>query len=372
MVKKSKNTLITLIIFFAISHSFAQQQDQQLPERQNPLDVQQGWTSEISLGLDFMSNLVINPAVGAGGSRLGVNGSLDFNFEYQDGPLSWYGIISLNYGIQKNGTGVVAVIDTMMVDTGMGMGMPDPELQLDTTYVKVPFQKNIDNIWINTRAALRTSYFSSFYYTADLFFNSQFTRTYEGNYLSDFNRRGYPVARFLAPGTLQFSVGMDYKPNDYVTFFLSPASLKAILVLDDNIADDVVRDRDDNVKGTVHGNPFTLDDMGNVIAKNTDLQVGAVFRMTYDNEITPTIALSSNLMLFSDYLNSPDHIDVNWRNELNITIFKGLKFSLLSFLNYDHDIFVQKTDNSRVGGVGDFTRSVSYTQQFLLKYTYAF
>lgn len=376
---KKRQTLPILLLLFIGFNTLAQQKTE--PEqRQETLEeamqedgeVLSGWNTEVSLGADFISNLLINPAVGGGNSRLGINGSADLNVQYKEGLFSWNTQLSLNHGIQKNGTGLLdfVVSDTIYGTDEMGMITID-SIITDTLYTKIPFQKNIDNIWLNSRASLRTSYFSQFYYTADLFFNSQLTRTHEGNYLSDVNRTGYPVSKFLSPGTLQFSVGMEHRPNDYLSFFLTPASVKFMMVLDDRIADDVVKDRDGNVRGTVHGNPYTVVNDTLITFKNTDTQFGASFRMVYENDITERISLNFNLGLFTNYLDNPDHIDINWRSELNITIVEGLKFSMLSFLNYDHDVFVQISDNKQVGGVNGLGRRISYTQQLLLKYTIA-
>lgn len=314
----------------------------------------QGWTTELSLGLDFVSTLALNPTVGGGRSQLGATGSLELKMDFRETRFEWTNLLNLNYGIQKSGNGLIPI------DNQPGL------------YVRMPFQKNIDNIWFNSRASMRTSYFSHFYYAGDLFFNSQLTPTYNGNFLSDVNQVGYPISQFLAPGTLQLSAGMNYKPNNFLSFFFTPASLKLVMVLDENIADDVVTDNNGNIRGTVHGNPFTENPGGTVTFEKTDLQVGATFRVTYENEVTEKLSLNGNLLLFSDYLDNPDHIDVNFRGEINFALLKGLKLSLLSFLTYDHDIFVQKTDNNMPGGVDGFTRSISYTQQVLLKYSYVF
>ncbi len=365
------------LIIFSVYDTFAQQQTEQ-EKRQEQLEGdmrengERGWANEISLGVDAVSNLLINPAVGAGESRLGFTGSAELDLRYREGLFSWNTLLSISHGIQKNGTGLTEVV---VHDTSPNEAELMEEDLEDTLNVKVPFQKNIDNIWLNSRASLRTSYFSQFYYTADLSFTSQLTPSYEDNYLSDITRAGYSVSKFLAPATLQLATGMEYRPNDFLSFFLTPASVKFMLVLDDNIADDLARDRDDNVLGTIHGNPYTdtgmMDMEGNpiYIFKNTDIQFGATFRVTYQNEINKNIALNSNLLLFSNYLEQPYNIDINWRNEISITIFKDLKFSLLSFLTYDHDIFVQRTDNTRLDGINGFGRNISYTQQFLLKYT---
>ena len=318
----------------------------QFEETRQP--TRQGWNIEISAGLDFISNLLINPAVGAGESRLGFGALLDLNSTFNQGNFTWTNNLSLDYGIQKIGSGTLPNI-------------PDK---------KVPFQKTIDNIWLNSKAAQRTSYFSKLYYAADVFFSSQLTKTYEDNFLTDVAGTGHPVSKFLSPALFQFSLGMDYKSDDHWSVFLSPASFKTIIVADDKIADDFATDESGDFLDTIHGNPFEMNEEGEIRYENYDHQFGAALRVVYDNQITNTLAIRTNLMLFSNYLRKPQNIDVNLRNQIDLTIVKGLKLSLLSWLTYDHDILVQVTDNSKPKGVSGFGRRVSYTQQLLLKYSF--
>lgn len=334
----------SLLIIFSLTSLVIHAQDQV------PTEKKQGWTTKLDVGLDLVSNLLINPSVGGGESRLGAGASLGLNTIYNDGNFSWTNALNMQFGVQKIGTGYLE-------------DFPDK---------KVPFQKNIDNIWYNSKIAQRTSYFSKFYYTTDLFFSSQLTKTYEDNFLSDVTGRGHPISQFLSPGIFQASLGMDYRPNDYWSIFLSPASYKVTIVLDDQIADDFATDESGEFLGSIHGNPYEELDNGDIRFENYDNQFGGSLRVSYQNQFSNRLSISSNLLLFSNYNRDPDHIDVNWRNMIDVTIFKGLKLSLLSLVNYDHDIFVEITDYDEIDGVKGFGRRVSYTQQVLLKYSFEF
>ena len=331
-------------MLFILQQQFSTGQVDQVPT------TQQGWTTELGVGLDFFSNLLINPVVGGGESRLGFGANFDFNATLHQGRFSWYNFLAVDYSVQKAGNGFLE-------------SNPDK---------KVPFQKNIDNLWFNSRAELRTSYFSKFYYAADLFFSSQLTTTYEDNFLSDVSNTGQAVSKFLSPAITQISLGMTYKPNDLWSIFGSPLSYKNLIILDDQIADDFALNGDGDLLGSIHGNPLEIDENGDIQFENFDNQFGAAVRVTYNNQLSSRFGVSSNLLLFSNYFKDPDHIDVNFRNQLDLTIVKGLKLSLLSLLTYDHDVLVQITDNSKPGGVDGLGRRVSYSQQLFLKYTFTF
>jgi len=293
---------ISFIALLVACNAYSQQDEEYKLESSK-----QGWTIESSIGLDFLSNLLINPAVGGGQNRLGLGATLEFKSLLNKNKWSWENYLNIDFGVQKVGQGFLE-------------DYPDK---------KVPFQKNIDNIWFNSRATLRTSYFSNYYFAFDSFFTSQITETFEDNFLKDITERGHPISKFLSPATFQASLGMEYRPNNYWKFFVSPASYKAIIVVDDDIANDFVLNDNNEFAGSVHGNPY-IDNMdGTVTFMNVDNQIGGAIRVLYNNDISERFSMNSNLSLFSNYLDNPDHIDVNIRNTVDFTVFKGLKLSLI-------------------------------------------
>ena len=310
---------------------------------------EQGWSTNIAIGADVISNLLLNPVTGSGENRIGFGAALGIDTQYNNGKFGWSIDADAEFGVQKTGSGKLEEY-------------PDE---------RVPFEKNIDRLRLLTRAALQTSYFSKFYYSSELFFSSQMSPTYEENYISDVTKRGIPLSEFLSPAVLQVALGMEYRPNDYWSVFLSPFSYKNNIVLNDDIADDLAVNNDGNVLGSIHGNPLEVLDDGTIIYNNFKNQFGATFRLIYDNAMFhDRLRVNTNLSFFADYLDQVDHIDVNWRNEIGLVIFKDFQLSLLGILTYDHDILVQITDADSPKGVNGFGRRVSYTQQLSLKYSF--
>lgn len=124
----------------------------------------------------------------------------------------------------------------------------------------------------------------------------------------------------------------------------------------------------------VHGNPVTKDANGNITDfENVFAQLGSLLKVNYtDKYANNKITLVSNLALYSNYLNNPQNIDIDWTNELGYTIIKGLQLALTLNIFYDDDILVQITDWDVVGGVSGLGKRVSITQQMLIKYNLTF
>ena len=83
--------------------------------------------------------------------------------------------------------------------------------------------------------------------------------------------------------------------------------------------------------------------------------------------------------MYSNYLNNPQNIDIDWVNELAFNIYKGLQLSVLVNVFYDDDVSVQISDSDAVGGIKRDAdgnpvtgKRVSITEQMLLKYIYVF
>lgn len=313
------------------------------------------WDKTFNAGLDLSSLLQINPKVGGGESQLGFGGALSFLANYEETRLSWTNSISLNIGVQKVGFG--------------------------NTNIENPLQKSIDQFRVNSRLSYAAGLLlpkSNFKYTADFSFLSQFTKTYPGNFLSEPDpslvngSSTSAISKFLSPGQLTFSLGLDYEPTDQFSIYYSPAALKVVMVLDDDIADSLAIINNDPTfcsgRG-LHGNPI---DCTTRLVSNSDVQLGSQLKLRYiDNFPNSRISIRSELSLYSNYLNQPEKIDVDWVNELSLTIFDGLQLSLWTNLFYDYDIPVQKTENLQIIE-NTLVRGVSFTQQILLRYTAEF
>ena len=305
------------------------------------------WKRGISVGLDFTHLLQVNPKVGAGSNRIGIGSATAGFANYRRGRAAWDNKASLLFGVQRFGSG--------------------PLLNGEDR----PFEKAVDELRFTSNYGYKMGPDSEFYYAADLQFVSQLTPTYAGNLLSDTTAAGNAVAnaRLFSPATILFSLGVSYKPDANWNLFFSPIGSKAIIVADDEIASiPALRNGQPtgrNIHGTEWRSPTDFE--------NVDYQLGAQFRAQYTNKfLKDRLTFASGLLLYSNYLNDPQNIDVEWLSETGFVIFKGLQLTFTTNLFYDHDVLVQVTDYDAPGGVVGLGRRASYTQQFLLKYAIVF
>ncbi len=335
------NRLLLLFCFLIVSAGLAAQDEEPAPE---------GWQRGASLGLDFSQLLQINPKQGAGQNRLGFGGALNYFANYKKGRAAWETNALWQFGLQRLGSGLIA------------QGAAE----------KIPFQKAIDELRINSKYGLSVKEGGKLFWTVNGGLLTQGTPTYQfpdtypGNFISDFTDSGTtPLSKLFAPATLTLSVGMDYKANDNFSIFFSPLSSKFIIVANDIIAS----------RG-VHGNPVEGTPNAEGIYtdfQNVDAQLGALAQLQYANKFAADKATyTSTLNLYTNYLRNPQNIDVDWTNALGYELFKNFQLNLLLNVFYDDDVRVQITDNDAPNGVSGLGNRVSVTQQLLLTYSRTF
>jgi hypothetical protein len=319
-----KHVLLIFTLFFA---GFLSAQNE-------PASDTSYWDTGAGIGIDVTQLLQINPRVGAGQNNIGLSGAINIFANYLKDRVSWDNTASWQFGVQKLGAGPLPGGD------------------------KVPFQKAIDELRLNSKFGYKTSQTSKFSYAADFAFLSLVAPaypggdTYPGLLLSNVNDT-ITLARFLSPATVNFSLGIDFKPVKGLSIYYSPIAYKGIYVANDAIA--------------------ALNVHGNEEGKNTFHNMGSLVRFVYGHKFADErIILASNLSLFSNYLMEPQNIDVDWQNQLDLMVVKNLSVTLLLNLFYDHDVKVQITDYDSPAGVRGVGRRVSVTEQLLLKYRLTF
>ncbi|MFH2096265.1 MAG: DUF3078 domain-containing protein, partial [Bacteroidota bacterium] len=168
--------------------------------------------------------------------------------------------------------------------------------------------------------------FKNLYYSILADLKSQLFRGYD--YPNDTTRT--IVSDFLSPGYLVIAIGMDYKPSDKLSVLLSPLTSKMTYIGD-----------------TINVDPlkFGLED-----GKKLKKELGAYFKMQYKIDLTKNIMLENKLDLFSNYLEDPQNVDINWEAYLVMKINKYISTNISTHLIYDDniDIPVYEDDGSPV------------------------
>lgn len=307
-----------------------------------------GWTVGGGIGLDLGGMGLLNPKVGSGGNRIGLGGLGTLVANRKEDKWFWNNGLSLQLSAQRLGK--------TSVNQATG------------------FQKNLDVLRLTSRYGHKLAT-DKWFVAVDFFAQTLMLKTYASNYLSPVNAGDRVVAKLFSPVQITLSPGIDFKPDDHLSFFYSPCGVQLIYVADDSIA-----------RTGVHGNDITRDANGIITEYNKSfLGLGSEFKAAYNNKyFNNRLAVTTGLRLFSNYLKTPQNVDVLFSNNFSIVIFKGLSLDLLGEYFYDNDVKVQKDVNDdgvyevtinpdgTTGGPDRLGRGGQWSGAFMLKYSMIF
>lgn len=227
---------------------------------------------------------------------------------YKKEKIVWDNTLDLGYGLLKNGSNKT--------------------------------RKNEDKIDLNSKFGYKA--FNKVNYSALVNFRSQFN---EGlNYPTDSTQ--IKVSQFMAPAYLSIGLGFDFKPTDYFSVYLSPATGRFTFVTNQTLADSGAYGVDKAI--IVAG---VLVKHGKIVRP----EFGASLSSRFQKDITKNINLASKLVIFNNYTDKDKanrkNIDVNWEVMINIKAGKYLTTSIMTNLIYDQNV-IAKTQFKESIGVG--------------------
>jgi len=270
------------------------------------------WKFSGSTSLNLSQLSLTNWAAGGDNSIAG-NALINLNANYATERTSWENKLVLGFGLIRQGDD--------------------------------PTRKSDDQINFASKLGLKAS--KNWFYTGLIGFNTQFAKGYDRPGEDD----RVKISNFMAPAYLNLTLGMDYKPSEAFSLILSPLSGKFTFVLDEDLSE----------TGT-----FGLDP-----GEKTRAELGAYIKMTYKKEILKNVTLDTKVDLFSNYLENPQYIDVNWDLLLTFKVNDYLAASLLTQLIYDYDIQFGE-DTTGDGEYDTFSDKVQFKELFGLGLTYTF
>jgi hypothetical protein len=207
----------------------------------------------------------------------------NYNAEFKKGKHLWQNNIGAEYGIQKI----------------KGQN----------------FRKNADRIELFSKYGFQIDQDAKWYFATLTNFKTQFSKTYQFD--NDTNEKLQVLSKILSPAVLEYSVGIDYVPNDKFSLYMSPVAAKFIIVANDEIA-----------ALNLHGNNF----------KNVDAQLGALVVASYKHQVHENVALGSTLKLYKDYLRGPaQNIDVDWQTTIGLKVTKFISANVFMHMIWDYD-----------------------------------
>ncbi len=247
------------------------------------------WKRGGDFAINFSDVAFSNWAAGGDNAR-SFNTFMNLYAKYAKGKLAWDNSLALGYGL--------------------------------TNVAEKGYRKSEDKIDFASKFGYKAT--DKLYYAALMSFKSQFTEAYE---YTDTDET--VISNFLAPGYFTFGLGIDYKPTEWLSVYFSPLTNKLTIVQVDDL----------RVK-------YGVDD-----DKSLRYEFGGLAKIVFRKDVWKNVTLESKLELFSNYLNNPQNIDVDWQNALTMKVNKYLSASLMTHMLYDDDIDINSKDDGKQTGI---------------------
>lgn len=315
---KNRVSLIFSLILLSSVIASGQVTEAEKTLRAQRADTTQGWKTGGVVGFNFAQTSLINWAAG-GENSLAINGMFSGFANYKKGKSVWDNTLDIGYGLIKQGS--------------------------------EDFKKTDDKIDFLSKYGQEA--FNNFYYAALFNFKTQMTPGY--NY-PDFTNK---ISDLFAPAYITLALGMDFKPNAYFSAFVAPLTAKFTFVTNTELSD----------IGAFGVNP----------GETVKSEIGGYIRAIYSKndfkaELLKNVSFTTKIDLFSNYIDNPQNIDVNWEVLLAFKVNKYLNVNFNTQLIYDDDIMIQNDRNGNgIIEAGEGSRSlVQFKEIFGVGFSYKF
>lgn len=260
------------------------------------------WTRGGNISFLFNQSTFDNWLAG-GENNFSGNVGLNYDFNYKKNDWTWDNKIIAEYGILQT---------------------KNAEFEKKTT----------DRLEFNSVVGKRASEY--WYYSFFLNFRTQFT----DGYVYDKDANGKEIrennTKFMSPGYLTFGPGMLWKKSDNLKVNLAPATSKITFVSDDFTSD----------VNYVDGDYFGVD-----ANKSMRYELGFYASAYYKFNIMENISMENILNLYSNYLEDPQNVDLDYQMNIVMTINRYISANLTFQTIYDDNAF-KGFQTRQVFGVG--------------------
>jgi hypothetical protein len=171
-------------------------------------------------------------------------------------------------------------------------------------------QKNDDKLELISRFGV--SAFKKWYYSTEVDFTTQFFNGY------NYPDKTKPISAFMSPAKTIFKLGLDYKPNDNFSIFISPITAKYVFVRDTG--------KVDQTKFGVPANAQSFWEPG----FNTDLR----YKINFNKQIS----YETKYKMFLNYQSPFKKMDINWENTLVAQLTNRISMTVNLYMLYDDNV----------------------------------
>ncbi|MBE6235744.1 MAG: DUF3078 domain-containing protein [Bacteroidales bacterium] len=295
------------------------------------------WTESLKTNIKFGQTSLTNWAAG-GDNTVTLQAFVDGNANYKKDDLFWNNRLQLDYGFVYASS-------------------------------KPILQKSDDRIYLESKLGYKNAEMRNFSFSANYDFKSQFSTGYD--YLTPAVPDGYESLEdlkhkdkinlwkdarkvksgFLAPAYTNLALGIDLKPWKWLSLNFAPLTGGVVIVRDEGLRKNFGMELKDPYKDASKMSPETLEkfdadmasgdlDLIGKYYRGARFEFGAQMKADIAVNVNENFKYTSQLVLFSNYLDKPQNMRVNWDNRFDWKLAKYFSLTLTTNMIYDDKVLI--------------------------------
>ncbi len=299
------------------------------PEAEKQIEKPNYWTSSLMTNIKFGQTSLTNWAAG-GDNTVTLQAFVDGNANYKKGQIFWNNRLQLDYGFVYASS-------------------------------KPLLQKSDDRIYLESKFGYKNDNWRNFFFSANYDFKSQFSAGYDyltpavpdGKTVDDLTREDWRNARnkksnFLAPAYTNLALGIDVKPFKWLSLNFAPLTGGFVIVTDAELRKNYGMEMKTKVEDMSADQKTKYDEVvasGNMDAlgayyRSAKFEFGAQLKADIAVKVNDNFSYTSQLVLFSNYLDRPENLRVNWDNRFDWKLAKYFSLTLTTNMIYDDKVLI--------------------------------
>ena len=362
-MKKTLLSIFAVLAGLSVSAQDAQQAAAQAakaivaaPQAAQTIAKPSNWKSSLKTQLNIGQTSLSNWAAG-GDNTMTLQGFVDGNANWTQGAMFWNNRLQLDYGFVYASS-------------------------------KPILQKSDDRIYLESKWGYKAV--DNLYFSANYDFKSQFSTGWvyntpsapEGTTLEELElneqKKLWAAARdlksnFLAPAYTNIALGLDYKPTKWLSVNFAPLTGGFVIVKDEALRSSYSMDlkkmsaaQKEKYDAEVAAG-VAASDLGQYY-KSARFEFGAQLKVDAKVNVNDNFAYSTQVVLFSNYLDKPENMRVNWDSRIDWKLAKYFTFTITTNLIYDDKVLIKSEKDIKKYPNG--TQRVQFKESLAFGFTY--
>lgn len=342
-----KKLIITLAAALVAFTSYAQDAQQAAAEAAKAIDAAQNaevkvekpncWKSSLKTNVSLGQTSLTNWAAG-GDNTVSLAAFIDANANYKKDEMFWNNRLQLDYGFLYASS-------------------------------KPIIQKNTDRIYLESKWGYKTEAMKNFYFSANYDFKSQFAPGYEyktpaveglenlpmKDKVQAWMDARKPLSGILSPAYTNLALGIDWTPAKWLSVNFAPLTGGFVIVEDVRFRQGYSMPLRKEWEGVAEGVPTDGSQL-----RSARFEFGAQLKVDAKVNVNDNFSYSTQVVLFSNYLDKPQNMRVNWDNRVDWKLAKYFSFTVTTNLIYDDKVMIFSEKDGKTHQRIQFKESVAF------------